>query len=245
MVELFAIAIPAFMLAKSCQLSFKEAGWKKTTPSLIIMLFFLGFFLNPLLMASTVLTDMLIKIPYDVELLLEKEFESLFEITEANLIPLMLLIVFLPALTEEFLFRGVFQGALHRMRVSVGWQLALPALAFAAMHADPRTIPVMVIFGVFLSWLRYRLGSIIPGSCLHAGNNAAAFFSVWWAGENLRLSKELLMDFLPECSMIVGLLFLLLVRYIHKVSAHGSDIYALSTSATVNESAMHVKDIGS
>jgi uncharacterized protein len=88
------------------------------------------------------------------------------------------LIVALAPLTEEIFFRGfMFTGLRRRMPFAAA--AAISAGLWGLFHyTGPGTWGVvvqLVVFGIALSWLYERTGSIWPPIAVHAVNNAIAF----------------------------------------------------------------------
>jgi uncharacterized protein len=85
------------------------------------------------------------------------------------------------ALAEEMLFRGLIAGVLIR-RLGFWSGNALQALIFLAPHCLLLLagaslwpiLPVQLVAGWLLGWLRYRSGSIGPAWLAHAGGNLIA-----------------------------------------------------------------------
>ena len=71
----------------------------------------------------------------------------------------------MPAIAEELLFRGAFQGLMRPCGSAAA--IFAPALLFGVLHL------------VFLGWLAERSGSILPGMLLHLVNNALAFLTIY------------------------------------------------------------------
>lgn len=105
---------------------------------------------------------------------------------------MLLAVVGIAPFIEEAVFRGFLWSALERALPPWGTWLATSAL-FAIYHVDP--IHVMAVFftGLFLGWLRWTSGSVIPGMVAHLVNNGLAAVLVlgipsqpdatnpWWA----------------------------------------------------------------
>lgn len=85
------------------------------------------------------------------------------------------------ALGEEILFRGLIAGVLIR-RLGFALGNALQAIVFLIPHLlllliDPMTwpvLPVQLLVGWLLGWLRHRSGSILPGAVIHVAANLSA-----------------------------------------------------------------------
>jgi membrane protease YdiL (CAAX protease family) len=90
----------------------------------------------------------------------------------------ILLIVFAAAISEEVCFRGMLFGGLRRRLPRVGAAL-LAGLIFGALHAITglTAVPPLVFFGLVLSLLYEKTGSIVPGIILHMLNNSAALLA--------------------------------------------------------------------
>lgn len=78
-------------------------------------------------------------------------------------------------LAEELVFRGAVLRELL-LRCSRHWvAIALSALIFALVHANPAQMPHAFLIGLLLGWMYYRTRSILPGVVYHWVNNSAAY----------------------------------------------------------------------
>jgi membrane protease YdiL (CAAX protease family) len=77
-----------------------------------------------------------------------------------------------PALLEEVMFRGLLQGRLLAL-LGTRAGIAVTAAAFALCHGQPLVLPIHVGIGLYLSWLRLRSDSLLPGMLLHFLYNGA------------------------------------------------------------------------
>lgn len=81
----------------------------------------------------------------------------------------------LAPIAEEVVFRGAI------LRELLGWThrhwvaIAISALLFALIHANPAQMPHALIIGMLLGWLYYRTDSIVPGLAYHWVNNSIAY----------------------------------------------------------------------
>ena len=76
---------------------------------------------------------------------------------------------------EELVIRG---AVLRSLLGSMGnhWAaIAVSAVIFAVVHANPAQMPHALLIGLLLGWMYYRTGSILPGIALHWVNNTAAY----------------------------------------------------------------------
>ncbi|HEU5441172.1 MAG TPA: type II CAAX endopeptidase family protein [Ktedonobacterales bacterium] len=85
--------------------------------------------------------------------------------------------VFVAPFCEELFFRGYLFGGLLR-GMNVWLAVPLSALLFTLVHGDIGSAALLLVIGLVLAAMRYRLGSIWPGIALHALNNGLAAVSV-------------------------------------------------------------------
>lgn len=95
----------------------------------------------------------------------------------AELLMQFLALCVMPAIAEELLFRGAFQGLMRPCGSAAA--IFAPALLFGVLHLDLAQGLTAFACGVFLGWLAERSGSILPGMLLHFVNNALAFLTIY------------------------------------------------------------------
>ena len=81
----------------------------------------------------------------------------------------VLTIALLPALLEEFAYRGVVLALLRPF--GNGFAVVVSGAMFGLMHGNMAQIPFAVIVGIALSYITVRTGSIWPSVALHFINN--------------------------------------------------------------------------
>ena len=86
---------------------------------------------------------------------------------------LILCLAIMPALGEEFLFRGVVQKAFSKPAL----RIATSAIGFSLMHGDPVHILGVLPLGFYFAWLAERTGSITLTIWLHFLNNSMALIA--------------------------------------------------------------------
>ncbi|MBD0330359.1 MAG: CPBP family intramembrane metalloprotease [Thermoleophilia bacterium] len=82
---------------------------------------------------------------------------------------------------EELLFRGVGYSLLTRFGASAA--IVVTAVLFGLAHGLVNALPILVVFGLGLGWLRRRTESVLPCVLAHAAFNAAALVGVVIVGE--------------------------------------------------------------
>jgi len=93
-------------------------------------------------------------------------------VLDQNIFRVVLSIAVMPAISEEFLFRGFILS---------GFALAFPkrksiilcALLFALLHLEPLQVPFAFLVGIGLSWVALETGSIWIPILMHAFHNLA------------------------------------------------------------------------
>ncbi len=84
--------------------------------------------------------------------------------------------VFTAAVAEEALFRGFMQVSMEAYR-GVTRAVLFSALLFALAHFNPWWMIQILILGVFLGFISWRAGSVIPCMVVHAFQNALALLT--------------------------------------------------------------------
>lgn len=88
-----------------------------------------------------------------------------------DLLLLLLAASVIAPIVEEMLFRGLLYRYL-RARMGVVGSVALSAGLFAALHAVPVLLPMLLVIGVTLALVAERYDSIVPCIALHALHNS-------------------------------------------------------------------------
>lgn len=76
---------------------------------------------------------------------------------------------------EELVFRGAVLRSLLRWAGHHWVAIAISALLFALVHANPAQMPHAFVIGLLLGWLYYRTDSVVPGVVYHWVNNSIAY----------------------------------------------------------------------
>lgn len=76
---------------------------------------------------------------------------------------------------EELVFRGAILRVLLRWSSHHWGAIAISALLFALVHANPAQMPHAFVIGLLLGWLYYRTDSVVPGIVYHWVNNSIAY----------------------------------------------------------------------
>lgn len=77
----------------------------------------------------------------------------------------------IPAIMEEFAFRGVILGTTRRF-ASDGFAIIVNATLFSMLHGNLHQIPFTFAFGLFLAYMTVYTGSVVPAMVVHGVNNS-------------------------------------------------------------------------
>lgn len=83
-------------------------------------------------------------------------------------------VAILPALTEEFLFRGIIITEYERNGVALA--VVLSSLTFSLIHFNLVKIPVYFFYGVILALVLYATRSLFASMAIHVANNILVMF---------------------------------------------------------------------
>jgi membrane protease YdiL (CAAX protease family) len=89
----------------------------------------------------------------------------------------LLCIAVMPAFSEEWLFRGYVQTRLAQ-RWTPWLAILVSSILFAVFHLDPVHVLAVFPMGLWLGFISWRCGSIIPAMLAHTYNNALSLIGV-------------------------------------------------------------------
>ena len=179
--QLIFLLIPTLLLAKLLPNNFKEIfklNKISFTLGLWIMLSVLA--LGPmceiilLLQSQIPLPESLEVVLHQFKVTIEEAYKRLVysnNISELGFVIVVIAIV--PALCEEFLFRGLLQHA-FTYKLSAKKGIIITGLLFACFHFTPFSFIALAMIGVYLCFLVYRTNSIISSMLAHFTNNLIA-----------------------------------------------------------------------
>ena len=98
----------------------------------------------------------------------------------SDLLVSIIVIAGIPALLEEFLFRGTIQRGYERFGKTAS--ILLTGILFALLHLDIASIPSILPMGVLLCFLTYRADSLFAGAIYHFTNNIIAVTITYLSG---------------------------------------------------------------
>lgn len=152
--------------------------------------------------------------------------EHMMDLILAYPLPLTLLVIaVMPALCEEFIFRGIlYQGY---KKCSVSGAVILTALLFGLMHMNMNQLSYAVIIGMLFAAVNEVTGSILPSMLLHLYINGKSTILLYLAADELAAAEEQysVAELLPElipgvvtAILVLAAIFRVLVKHRKKVS---------------------------
>lgn len=110
-------------------------------------------------------------------------------------------------ITEELLFRGYVQTRLAE-RWPAWLAVLVPAIFFAAMHADPAHSVAVFPLGLWFGFLARVSGSVVPAIAAHVLNNLVGVGLMLWMGGNEAEAVEVGLAYLAllgACALLLAL----------------------------------------
>ncbi len=115
-------------------------------------------------------------------------------------------IAVVPALVEEFAFRGVILGSLRKFGDT--FALIVSSICFGVMHGNLEQMPFAFMVGLFLGFALLKTGSIRVSMVIHFFNNfVSVVFSYFPSGISVQIQNTIYVLFLLV-TFIFGMLFL-------------------------------------
>jgi membrane protease YdiL (CAAX protease family) len=126
--------------------------------------------------------------------------EEIFLGMSKNVIGILAIGVFGP-ICEEVVFRGGIMRPLLKKGLNPWAAIIVSALIFGLAHGNPAQIPFAFAMGLFLGWLYYRTGSVMPGIVCHILNNGIAIVSIATSD-----SDETLIETLGTTNFVIAMI---------------------------------------
>jgi membrane protease YdiL (CAAX protease family) len=116
-----------------------------------------------------------------------------------------LIVAVIPAIVEEILYRGYLQSKLNMISLPLGFVII--GLIFSLFHFNPISFIGLFFISVYLSFIRYATGSIIPTMVVHFMNNFIMILLYYNVNDAFLMSDN---DTVSETDMASVLLILVL-----------------------------------
>lgn len=141
--------------------------------------------------------------------MIEEIFRQLVQVESIpELLFVILVVAFVPAIVEELLFRGLIQKSLERSLNGVQ-AAVLAGTIFGLYHFNPFAVIPLVGLGCYFGFLRYRSESIIIAMTAHFLNNALATVAVYF-----QMESEMIIGAKEAADRNIGAVLIQLVLYL-------------------------------
>lgn len=167
-IYLLNILIPFAILAKAAGIRPKQAFQINTDYPKKFWLYI------PFTMGADYIVNLVVKLIFGDSLNRFLETESQLPQTPAGIVLYFIMIAFLPAIFEEWAFRGVLLRSL--LPYGKTFALVVSSVTFGLMHVNPPQAAFAVCFGFFAGFIYIKTGSIWYGALIHLLTNAYATF---------------------------------------------------------------------
>lgn len=137
-----------------------------------------------------------------IERILLQDFSLLFSIS---------MLALTPAICEEVLFRGYVQRQAERS-LGIFWGIAFSGIVFGLYHLRLTQALPLSVLGIFLTWMTWRSGSLVPAILVHLANNAFAAILGKMSAEG-RIEADLETFEIPWSILFVSLVVLVVVLF--------------------------------
>ena len=142
----------------------KEVGIKPIAPGTAILVIFLMLCLEPFLTLLNAITQCFVETPTTSMIIDEAQ--------KQDPVVMVLIVAVLPAVLEEFVYRGVFFRTYSKLAVFPG--AFFSGLLFGAMHGNWNQFVYAFFMGIFFSLTVYATGSLVSSMLMHFVVNGAS-----------------------------------------------------------------------
>lgn len=118
--------------------------------------------------------------------------------------------VAVPALAEEFAFRGVIMGILRRF--GEGFAVITSAILFGVIHGNFEQMPFAFLVGLGLGFVAIKSGSIWTAVAIHAYNNFVSLVFTFFLGDISVAIQNIIYTFLLMITLMLGIIMLIVLR---------------------------------
>lgn len=118
--------------------------------------------------------------------------------------------VAVPALAEEFAFRGVIMGLLRRF--GEGFAVMVSAILFGVIHGNFEQMPFAFLVGLGLGFVAIKSGSIWTAVAIHAYNNFVSLIFNYFLSDISVFLQNIIYTFLLIITLMLGIVMLIVLR---------------------------------
>lgn len=169
--QFLGLGLPALLLARGHSSHWKDFLRIRHVEGKIIFWSVLGLVtLYPLIAFSAELNGWLPAPQFVQEMDKLREEFILGILKESSVWINLLAIALTPAICEEVLFRGYIQRQVERS-ITPFWAIVVTGTVFGMYHMSYAQVLPLSLIGIYLCWLTWKTGSILPAVVVHFVNN--------------------------------------------------------------------------
>jgi membrane protease YdiL (CAAX protease family) len=131
----------------------------------------------------------------------------------AVLLRSIVVVAFVPALSEEMFFRGFLQTSLE-YSVRIIYAIVFTSFLFAAMHLNPILFIPLFVAGLFFGFISYLSSSIIVPFILHFVMNFLGIIEVFYQTDSGTAGQEALSLTTASVLFVVGITGISVISYL-------------------------------
>jgi hypothetical protein len=133
----------------------------------------------------------------------------------------LVLLALVPGVCEEVLFRGYAQRQFERPAGPAGGILLAGGL-FGLYHLRPSQVLPLVVLGVYMAYLVWRTGSLVPAMAVHVAHNGLAVLGARYVQDHPNYDLEALgQAAMPWYAVLAGFVIVAGVLYLtHTLAPH-------------------------
>jgi membrane protease YdiL (CAAX protease family) len=184
--QVLFILIPTLILVRFVSFTPREYFRLKLPTFQTVIVPLVGIFSLQQVLQIYLIFQEKIPLPGNIQTMLEK-FKTMFEeiykqLVTTNSVPeflwVVLIIALIPAVAEEFMFRGLIQRSFENATTPIRGVI-ITGIIFGAYHMNPFSFVPLVIIGIYLGFLTMRSGSILISVVIHFCNNLFACIALY------------------------------------------------------------------
>jgi membrane protease YdiL (CAAX protease family) len=183
--QIFLILVPTLILARLLSTEWKTVfplrapSWRESVYAVIGLLSLQRVFEVYIYFQDRIpIPDVVRRLFDPIRQMLDEMVKSLLQSTSIHeFVFVVTVVAFVPAIVEEFLFRGLVQNSFNRSMKPLPAAI-LTGTIFGLFHLNPFEAIPLIGIGCFLGLLRYRSFSLVLPVLLHFLNNLLAIIAV-------------------------------------------------------------------
>lgn len=162
-------------------------------------------------------------LPESVRLVEQSQLELIQQVLESDLglVFNLTMLALVPGVCEELLFRGYAQRQFERAAGPMGGILLAGGL-FGIYHLRPSQLLPLTVLGLYMAYLVWRTGSLIPAMVVHVAHNGLAVASARYVETHPNYDLQVLEEAsMPWYAVLLGFVIVGGVLYVvHTLAPH-------------------------